>query len=307
MSTSATRPYLLLVEDSPTTLMVISKNLEEHFDLITAADGEAAWELLLKDDKIELVISDMNMPKLGGLELLDRIRQSDNPRIAALPVFIMTTGEDDREKEEALSRGANDFLSKPINPLVLRARVNVHHRLAQTTRKLDEVQQGHQGKLLDYAIFRDVAGRAIARAHENNTNMSLVLVSIDQLAGVSSEENIEAVLLDRVSHCLPRSLREEQDIAAYAGQGEFVVLLPGTRRMGAAVVADRIRERVENMKSTIHDMPLTISASVNCALADDARDYDALLNTGRRRIDIAREQGGNLVVVKNEAKRNFAF
>lgn len=305
MSTSTTRPYLLLVEDSPTTLVVISKNLEEHFDLITAGDGEAAWELLLNDPKIELVISDMNMPRLGGLELLDRIRQTDDTRIANLPVFIMTTGDDDREKDEALARGANDFLSKPINPLVLRARVNVHHRLAQTTRKLDEVRKtGGSGKLLDYAIFRDNAGRAIDRAQEHNHNLSLLLISIDQF---TDADHIDQFTLDRVSECLPRSLREEQDIAAYAGHGEFVVLLPGTRRMGAAVVADRIRERAEKMQAEFHGTPVTLSASVNCALADEARDFESLLETGRRRIKIARQQGGNLVVVNNEAKRNFAF
>ena len=131
-------PRILVAEDSLTSVAVISRDLREYYTLIHARDGEMAWGILLSEPRIELVITDVQMPNLSGQQLLKLIRLSPEKRINSLPVIVMTTAEDSAEKHLAFLNGANDFLNKPVDSLELQARVNVHHRLARIIRELED-------------------------------------------------------------------------------------------------------------------------------------------------------------------------
>ncbi|HCU53454.1 MAG TPA: hybrid sensor histidine kinase/response regulator, partial [Gammaproteobacteria bacterium] len=91
VNTTKALPLILLVEDSMTSMELISRDLREHYSLLHAHDGEEAWQLLLRASNVDLVVTDVQMPRVSGQELLTRIRQSDNPKIRSLPVIVMTT------------------------------------------------------------------------------------------------------------------------------------------------------------------------------------------------------------------------
>ncbi|MDH5633012.1 MAG: response regulator [Gammaproteobacteria bacterium] len=309
------RPYVLVAEDSPTTRVVIERHLKQYFDLITAADGQEAWDLIRSDNNIELVITDINMPRMTGIELLQLIRSADDDRISSMPVFIMTSADDDEaDKHQALDLGANDFITKPINPIVLRARVNVHHRLARATRELQQTESGgkpdHQGHFIqDADKFRETANHEVETAGKDNTNLSLLLVQIDlydELRDAYSAGELGSIETN-VGAQLARILRGI-DTGAKTGDGQFTVLLPGTRRLGAAVVAERIRKNIEALDIDLDgkSASVTISVGLACISTEDAENYDALISICDKRVQLAQELGYNRICVDDEGRTNFS-
>lgn len=313
----ADRPYVLVVEDSPTTRVVIERHLKQYFDLITAADGQEAWELLQNDDKIELVITDINMPRMSGIELLQQIRSTGEERIATLPVFIMTSADDDeRDKHQALDLGANDFITKPINPIVLRARVNVHHRLAKATQRLHETKaetgatdSAAPSNLKTREAFRAAAKHEFDVARNGDSALSLILFDIDLFEEVSEAYGDEgaSTIVRRVSDQLERVLRGI-DVGAYLGDGSYGVLLPGTRRLGSAVVAERLRSSIEKLEIDINGNTASITASVAlaCIPAEDVTTMDELIILCEKRLATAHEQGHNRICVNNDGHNSFS-
>ena len=95
------KPTVLVVDDSRLMRVAARKILKDAFETLDAGDGEIAWELLQSDPRITLVMSDLSMPNLDGLGLLERIRRSEQPHIRELPVIIVTGAEDDDDAESA--------------------------------------------------------------------------------------------------------------------------------------------------------------------------------------------------------------
>ena len=111
---------ILLVEDNPDDVLFTMRAFERNNisnEVVVAVDGEQALELLLPDDDAKalcpaLVLLDVNLPKVDGLEVLRRIRS--HPRTAGLPVVVLTTSNEERDIVESYRLGANSFVRKPV-------------------------------------------------------------------------------------------------------------------------------------------------------------------------------------------------
>ena len=96
-------PHILIVDDSRVVRISLIKHLKEHFEIREEGDGEAAWQTLVVDHSIKAVISDLQMPKLNGYELLERVRTSKLRRLQQMP-FILVSGAETEEE-----RGSSSF------------------------------------------------------------------------------------------------------------------------------------------------------------------------------------------------------
>ncbi len=135
---SAVLPTILIVDDSPTIRAVVTRALERNFTIIQAEDGEEAWSHLLSNNDIELVVTDLMMPKLDGFGLISRIRTDrGSPHLHSLPIIVVTTLEDTNAKLRALVAGANDFITKNTETAELQARVLARYKLAQTLKEAE--------------------------------------------------------------------------------------------------------------------------------------------------------------------------
>ena len=103
--------------------IAMRKILGKDYDVIECEHGEDAWTLLINDNTIQTVFTDLSMPYLDGYGLLERMRTSDDPHLKNMPVIIITGKEDDDEaKQQALDNGASDFIGKPFESVQLLAR-----------------------------------------------------------------------------------------------------------------------------------------------------------------------------------------
>jgi two-component system cell cycle response regulator len=123
------RPRILIADDSRAVRAVLLKRIERKFDFREAVDGEQAWEVLLEDDGIRAVISDLTMPRLDGYGLLRRIRGSELARIRELPVVVVSGSDQAEERERAKAAGANDLITKGIDSAQLLSRLDILTRL----------------------------------------------------------------------------------------------------------------------------------------------------------------------------------
>jgi signal transduction histidine kinase len=119
---------ILLVDDEPTNIRVLSLILKESFQIFTAYRGEEALAILQRQP-IDLVITDMMMPGMSGIELVQSIRKKYSP--IDLPIIMTTVRNDDRDIELAYQAGANDYVTKPFGAEEISSRVRMLLQLAE--------------------------------------------------------------------------------------------------------------------------------------------------------------------------------
>ncbi len=121
---------VLVVDDDPVILDLLRINFEiEDFEVLSATDGEEGLARA-RDEAPDVVLCDIMMPRLDGIELVTRLR--DDPRTAHLPVVLLSAKAQKVEVDRGLAAGADDYVTKPFDPLELLARVNAV--LAKTRR-----------------------------------------------------------------------------------------------------------------------------------------------------------------------------
>ena len=118
---------ILLVDDEPLILKGLRYTLEqEGYEILTAADGEEALQIFF-DQQVDLVLLDVMLPKLDGIQVCQRIRESSN-----VPILMLTAKGEDMDKILGLEYGADDYMTKPFNILEVKARIKtVLRRAAQ--------------------------------------------------------------------------------------------------------------------------------------------------------------------------------
>lgn len=128
MSLADTRPKLLLVDDEPANLQVLRHVLQDDYRLLFARDGQKALELA-RSECPALILLDVMMPDLSGLDVCRALKA--HAATQAIPVIFVTALADSRDETEGFDVGAVDYITKPISPPVVRARVRTHLSLVR--------------------------------------------------------------------------------------------------------------------------------------------------------------------------------
>ena len=135
----ADKPRILIIDDEPQIGRVMRTGLSTHgFDVRVAADGEAGLDLF-SDWRPNLVITDLSMPNIGGLEFCRRIRL-----ISEVPIIVLSVKNEERNKVEALDAGADDYVTKPfgMDELLARIRAALRRTSARPTGESTFIEVG---------------------------------------------------------------------------------------------------------------------------------------------------------------------
>lgn len=143
---------LLLVDDDPTTLMLLRRIFDADYQTLTAQNGEEALAVL-KQHPVDLVLLDLQMPRMDGSTFLDIVR--NQPQTRDLPVVIISASSDTRDVVSGLQLGANDYITKPINTHVTRARVKTQLALKQANdTKNETIERLYQSQETQNLFYR---------------------------------------------------------------------------------------------------------------------------------------------------------
>ena len=133
---SAQRPRVLIVDDEPANLKVMREILGDQYRLSFAKSGEAALTLLEKELP-KLILLDIMMPDMNGFEVCEHVKR--NPKTAHIPIIFVTALGDESDEYKGFELGAVDYITKPISPAIVRARVKTHLSLVQA----EQLKQAH--------------------------------------------------------------------------------------------------------------------------------------------------------------------
>ena len=261
---------ILLVDDSKLVRSTATKILADRFDLILAEDGEEAWEKIQNDDSIQVVFTDLGMPRLDGYGLIQRIRQSENEGIRNQPLIVLTgAAEEDSLRRKVLELGATDFISKPFSSTEILARAEAH---ASYRRDRAQLQAKVDLDLLTGALNRAGLEAQLEKdasfVNRHGQNLSLITFELDnfkatyeRIGKAASEQ-----LIKQVAGTLLRTIRKEDSIGR-SGVAKFTIILPMAKTEGVIMLAKRLCEHINGYKMKVGGKSLSISISAGVATA----------------------------------------
>jgi len=144
------KPRVLIADDSRIVRTALVRRIGTGFEFREALDGEQAWEMLLLDPAIRVVITDLTMPRLDGYGLLARIRNSRVRRIREVPVVVISGSDEQDERARARAAGATDLITKGIAAPHLLARLKILSRPDVAAEAGDESQVPDIGMALQW-------------------------------------------------------------------------------------------------------------------------------------------------------------
>ena len=194
------KPHVLIVEDEAALVTLIHYNLERAgFRVSAAADGEEALAALA-DDRPDLVILDLMLPKLSGFEVCRQMRR--RPETQALPIIMLTARGEEQDRVRGLDIGADDYVTKPFSPKELVARVRAVLRRARPALGDGMLTAGDIA--IDLARHRvSRAGRAI---HLGPTEFRLLRHLVENQGRVFSREQLLDAAWGRDAYVEPRTV-----------------------------------------------------------------------------------------------------
>jgi len=166
------RPLVLIVDDNAENLTVLGELLQPHYRVRAANSGERALQLLQRDPLPSLMLLDVMMPGLDGYAVLARLRA--DPRTRVLAVIFVTAMGATEDEERGLLQGAVDYITKPVRPTVLLARVAAHVELSRARARLADqnryLEAEIERRMEENQRLRDIGIHALARLAETRDN-----------------------------------------------------------------------------------------------------------------------------------------
>ena len=295
------RARILLVDDSMLMRKAASKMLGEEFDVVSAVDGEDAWGKIQTDNTIQVVFTDLSMPKMDGYALLRTIRDSEDEGTLNMPVIVVTGAENDEAaRKKALDEGATDFITKPFSSVDLLARARAHANYRRIARKLEEqITVDSLTGLANKAGLLDRLQQDVAFARRHTQPLSVARIEVDAFREIflkHGKARAEGVI-QFVARFLHEKVRLE-DTCARIGLASFALSLPGGQHTGSKGLIDRMRAQIAGETVNIDGAPIRITISA-ALLTPDLRDSpsaSAVLDACERLVQTAVKAGGNCVL-----------
>ena len=311
-ATTIPKQRVLLVDDSRIVRTTIARLIRKSFDVREEADGEAGWQAISTDPSIVVVFSDIQMPKLDGFALLDRIRTSQDSRIKTIPVIVISGDEDDATKKRARAAGANDFITKTTDGTEILSRIDNLLHLVEAKQQLVVTKQA-----IDQTVTRDPitgtftthylvteGGKHFSHARRHGGSLSVLVFHIDSQAAVAEKvgKAVADQLLARIAKLVTGTLRTEDSMGRVSESG-FAVVFPGTSSQQALAFARRMHEQLDKAQVSYRGEVLKISTSIGLAAldVDAASSIEELMKLAQQRLkDAANRRAQQRIVNQDE-------
>jgi diguanylate cyclase (GGDEF)-like protein len=303
---------ILIVDDSATILSALATMVRAmKFEPITAESGEKAVELFGAEHP-DLVLLDVNMPGIDGYETARRIRAAQPDQW--VPIIFLSANEYDQHLERAIESGGDDYLVKPVSPVVLSAKIRALQRLDQMRGKLVDMSKelsaanqrletlANQDALTGIAnrrAFDSLIDRETAHALRSRQPLSVALCDVDHFKAYNDRYGHPAgdECLRKVGAAIAKSCRRATDFAARYGGEEFALLLPETPAEGALKVVETARREVESL-AIPHEASgaapvVTFSAGIACFSPERDKNAAALIARADEALYRAKHLGRN--------------
>ncbi|NLI91978.1 MAG: diguanylate cyclase [Peptococcaceae bacterium] len=238
---------ILAIDDQDFNLHFLKQTLHQY-NFIGAADAKEALALL-ETTLPDLILLDVIMPGMNGYDLI-KILKSDE-RTRHIPVIFVTVLDSAEEEEEGFNLGAVDYITKPFNPSIVRARVKNTLRFVHKQRLLEKM--AHIDGLTEVPnrrYFEEILEKEFGSAIRNKRYFALLMLDVDYFKHYNDyyghSKGDEALI--RIAKTIMSCLKRPDDFLARYGGEEFAIILPDTDEAGGKKIAEDILQAIRNIK-----------------------------------------------------------
>lgn len=297
------RGAILVIDDEPVVFEVIQAFLEDSYDLSYADNGQQGL-VMARSEPPDLILLDIGMPDINGYELCWMLKS--NPETEPIPVVFVTAFGSAEDEAAGLAAGAVDYISKPINPAVLKARVRTHMEL-KLQRDYLQMLARHDAltDLPNRRGFEETLNREWRRATRARTALSLMMMDLDAFRHYKDEYGYHAGdnCLRTVAGHLKAALHRAGDyLVRYEGE-RFIAVLADTPFAAISLLAERFRAEVEAAaiphNASDHGQVVTISVGAVSVVPELGQDASTLLAVAEQLLLDAKQAGGNDIRVRD--------
>ena len=292
---------ILIVDDTVTNLDILSELLSDY-DVIEATNGKDALDIVEEDD-IDLILLDIMMPEMDGFEVCKKLKE--NVETKNIPIIFITAKTDETSIVQAYDIGGADYVTKPFLPKELLSRVKKELQIQDMMAELKLLASTDpMTKLYNRRYFSKISEHTLDLAKREKKDLSIIMLDIDKFKNVNDTygHNVGDEVIIHLANEM-RKHQRESDISARFGGEEFVILLPNTDSEGAKIVAQKLRESVENAK-IVYDGTNTLSYTISLGVSQIDLSKNQTIEDGLKESDDAlyeaKETGRNKVCVNGK-------
>ncbi|MCI8349842.1 MAG: diguanylate cyclase [Oscillospiraceae bacterium] len=299
---------ILIVDDSILQAAQLKAILEDEYDITVAqrAEDGLRWA---SDENFSLILLDVVMPGMDGFTLLKKLQEEIITQ--SVPVILITSLSGVAEERRGLILGAVDYITKPFDPLIVKARVNTHVKLYRYRRQIE--QQSMTDQLTGIANrrrYEQYSAKKWSEAIRLHVPFSICMFDIDRFkvyndtfGHPAGDKVIAAVAQTAASH-----LQRSTDFLARYGGEEFVALTMGDTSEQIFGHFQKIRQEVENLHIA-HDPSVaqwvTVSIGGVTVIPERGSDYGFYLKIADTILYDAKKKGRNRVIWANETLKQL--
>lgn len=300
---SDNKPNILIVDDEPINLKILETALKEEYNVRTASNGKNALIIADSENPPDIILLDIIMPEMDGYEVFERLKESSKTR--EIPVMITTAMKEEKSEEIGLKLGAVDYVTKPYNLPVLKARIKNHitmkrnRDLQKENSMTDELTQ-----IANRRKFDEMLSIAWNNEKRLGNPLSLLMIDIDFFKNYNDTyghlKGDECLV--KVAQALKKNLNRPRDLVARWGGEEFVCILPDTNLNGAMEVAEDLRKAIMELgiphESSRVENVVTVSIGVATIKPSDEYEAESLIKKSDKALYSAKGKGRNQVFFK---------
>jgi len=296
---------VLIVDDDPAALETIAELLvEAGYGVVTAPGGRRALEILEQQSGIDLIVSDLMMPQIDGIALTKEIRGMGS----RIPIIVITGFATIELAVETMKAGAADFITRPFN----NEQIKITIKKVLETQRLQKLagerefykqlsNQDEMTGLANYRSCQETLEKEIERATRYCRPLSMMMIDIDNFKCCNDTYGHLAgdAAMMQIAGLIKKQTRTSDFVARYGGE-EFMVIMPETEINEASLVAERIREAIEQHPFVSEEGSPMASLSVTIGLSsvpDRASTKKDLIRTADIALYKGKTSGKNKVVV----------
>ncbi len=286
---------VMVVDDSKSSRALIQGLLERHYlQTVEAENGVEALELLKQHDDICLVVTDYNMPEMGGVELVSRIRERYSRQ--ELAVMGISAASTQKVTIQLLKSGANDFISRPFAHEEFYCRLNQNIDAIASYRKLaDSATSDFLTGLNNRKYLFETGQLLLENARRENIALTVAMLDVDHFKKTNDTygHQVGDRVLQHIAKIFKKTLREA-DLVARVGGEEFCVICVNLDDANAQGLFERLRLAVCNDPLICDEATVSISISIGYT-SRVSDNLDGMLGVADKALYAAKAGGRNRV------------
>jgi diguanylate cyclase (GGDEF)-like protein len=288
---------ILIIDDSVDTIRLLSTILRDLGQISFATNGETGLEIAIQRPP-DLILLDVEMPNMDGYEVCRRLKANLATHHCA--IIFVTAHSTPEEEVAALDAGAVDFIAKPLNPPVVRARVQTHLRLQLNSTALAKLaSKDALTGLYNRRYFDSIAEKELLRHRRQKLPLGVVFVDIDCFKAYNDGYGHQQgdICLRQVANAIDFATRRPDEIVARFGGEEFIVILPYSSPDDVIAYGEWICKRVRDMEiehafSSVSPF-VTISVGATSGVPREGDDMEKFVRAADEALYVAKSSGRN--------------